>query len=265
MIVNVLSNLKSLRGDITSGKHQLIKLGIPQFDEHLGLRPGCMTTIAAAPGIGKSVLCIELAKRYCMLNRPVLYFSYEMSSETIAARLLSNYSGQFSVADIFDNQVGSVTFDEFSQLEYLKWFNVCCVSDIKQTVQCIDEFMRLNPESCPLVVIDYLQYIAATGGSEYEQLNTKVSQLKDVMMKYNVPMLVISNLKQSDLKSGGTLDQSSFKGSSSIIYTTDNAWMLSKPKNSDVVTLSVVKSRTGSTQTELELVVNGKYNTVEWL
>lgn len=71
-----------------------IATGFPIWDKKIGtLDKGTLTFIAGRPNIGKTGLCLQLARNLVMHNVKIIYFSTEMSKERLWKRMVAPYAG----------------------------------------------------------------------------------------------------------------------------------------------------------------------------
>lgn len=76
----------------TKGLYEMFDM--PKMDQyHNSMSPGNVLTIAARPGVGKTVMATHIAIKFCeKYKEPVLYFSTEMPHEETLMRVLSPMS-----------------------------------------------------------------------------------------------------------------------------------------------------------------------------
>lgn len=207
-----------------------VSTGLPKLDRMLkgGFRPGQLVVLAARPGIGKSTLAREWAKRCAGLFGTAALFSLEMSSEEVWECLASNMAGINS-----ENMgTGYLSADEKARLQAAK-------EDLEHLALLVDDQAEITiPEirgrvdravakygRIGLVLVDYLQLVSSPKGSRSEKQNeanrvADISRGLKLMAKdAGMPVVVLSQLNRelekgqgrrpqlSDLRDSGAIEQ----------------------------------------------------------
>jgi len=190
-----------------------------------GLRPGAVYTVGARPGVGKSVLGIELGLVMAQYGG-VAMFSLEMSQDDVNKRILANQkqipmNRLMSPSELTDADYRKIA--EWRQ-EYRRPFAVN--KSAQTTIAEIRRFARNVDRRDPLagVVVDYLQLMAQAPQdrrSRQEFVSDMSRNLKLLAMELNVPVIMLSQLnrestsrednkpKLSDLRESGSIEQDS--------------------------------------------------------
>lgn len=199
--------------------------GYPSLNYYLGgLQKGKIYIIGARASMGKSALAMNISE-YVSKNNNVLFISLEMDKKEYAQRLMFSKAGidvsMVNTGEISDEQIEKVKAQE----EYLKSLNLyietktpCKVSDVELSIINL----RSTRGSCDLVVVDYLQLLTPSSKSNKTR-ETEVAEmsreLKNLAVKYNVPIIVLSQLSRaletredkrpmlSDLRESGSIEQ----------------------------------------------------------
>lgn len=202
-----------------------IDSGYPSLNYYLGgLQKGKIYIIGARASMGKSALAMNIAE-YVSRDKNVLFISLEMDKKEYAQRLMLSRAG----VDINTVNTGRISDDEIArvkaQKEYLDSLHLyietktpCKVSDIELAIINLQS----TKGSCDLVVVDYLQLLTPTSKSNKNR-ETEVAEmsreLKNLATKYNVPIVVLSQLSRalesredkrpmlSDLRESGSIEQ----------------------------------------------------------
>ena len=199
--------------------------GFPTLNLILGgLQKGKMYIIGARPSMGKSALAMNISE-HISKDSNVLFISLEMSKKEYAQRLMFSRAG----VDVNKVNSGEMTDGDIErvklQKEYLDGLNLfietktpCKVSDIELAIINLQS----TKGSCDLVVVDYLQLLSPTtkGTKNREVEVAEISrELKSLAVKYNVPIIVLSQLSRalesredkrpmlSDLRESGAIEQ----------------------------------------------------------
>lgn len=190
-----------------------------------GLRPGAVYTIGARPGVGKSVMGIELGLVMAE-HGGVAMFSLEMSQDDVNKRILANEKHIPMNRLMSPSELTDVDYQKIAEWrrEYRRPFAVN--KSAQTTISEIRRFARNVDRRDPLagVVVDYLQLMAqAPSGrmSRQEFVSDMSRNLKLLAMEFNVPVIMLSQLnresagrddnrpKLSDLRESGSIEQDS--------------------------------------------------------
>ncbi|HVX46135.1 MAG TPA: replicative DNA helicase [Mycobacteriales bacterium] len=208
-----------------------VSLGIPTGFSDLdqitnGLHPGQMVTVAARPGVGKSVLGLDFA-RSCSIKHggTSVIYSLEMSKSELTMRLLSAESK----VPLHHMRSGNMSDDDWARLARR-------MGEVADAPLYIDDspnltMMEIRAKSrrlkqrhdLKLIVIDYLQLM--TSGKRVESRQQEVSEfsraLKLLAKELEVPVIALSQLNRgpeqrtdkkpmlADLRESGAIEQDS--------------------------------------------------------
>lgn len=199
--------------------------GFPSLNIILGgLQKGKMYIIGARPSMGKSALAMNISE-HIATGSNVLFISLEMSKKEYAQRLMFSRAGvdvnKVNTGELSNSDIEKVK----AQKEYLDKLNLfietrtpCKVSDIELAIINL----KSTRGSCDLVVVDYLQLLSPTtkGTKNREVEVAEISrELKSLAVKYDVPIIVLSQLSRalesredkrpmlSDLRESGAIEQ----------------------------------------------------------
>jgi len=240
-----------------------VPTGFTDFDEiTCGLQPGAMITVAARPGVGKSVLALDFMRSCSIKHRmPSVIFSLEMSKSEIVMRLLAA-QGRVKLADM---RSGRMSDDDWARLART-------MSEISEAPLYIDDSANLTMmeiraktrrlrqrDDLKLIVIDYLQLMSS--GKRYESRQVEVSeysrQIKLLAKELHVPIVAISQLNRgpeqradrrpvlSDLRESGSIEQDS---DVVILLHRPDAFDRDDPRAGEA-DLHLAKHRAGETRT----------------
>lgn len=188
-----------------------------------GLRPGALYVIGARPGVGKSVVGLQLA-RTLVDHGSVAFVSLEMNINDVNARLM---------ASELHIDMGKFIRHEFTDADWRKigeWMKAraempLAVSDnTGASIIDIKRFVRNVHRRKPLagVIVDYLQLMAQQPGDKrarHEFVADMSRQLKIMAMELNIPVIALSQLNRgstaradqrpqiSDLRESGAVEQ----------------------------------------------------------
>lgn len=202
-----------------------LKTGFYDLDRLMPLRKSELVILAARPSMGKSALAMGIASDVAEIGEPVVFFSLEMSKESLTERVLSSWS---EVPSTRLAQGGAYLNDA----ERRRVVEAC--ASISQLPIVIDDTPNQNMQriaaTCrrqkrrkglSLVVIDYLQLIEPDNHKEprQEQVAKVSRRLKGLARELEVPVLCLAQLNRevdkrtdprprlSDLRESGAIEQ----------------------------------------------------------
>ncbi|MEO7174828.1 MAG: replicative DNA helicase [Saprospiraceae bacterium] len=221
---NLLESL-SLKEDGLTG----VPSGFRDLDKITsGWQPSDLIVIAARPGMGKTSFTLALAKNAAIqYQKPVAFFSLEMSSIQLMLRLIS------LEADLKSDQLRT---GKLSQAEWAR-FNAA-VEMYQDAPIFIDDTPQINifelrakcrrlkmNHDIGMVVIDYLQLMRAGSDNKNtnreQEISTISRSLKTLAKELEVPVIALSQLNRStetrssaskrpmlsDLRESGAIEQ----------------------------------------------------------
>lgn len=209
----------------TEGAITGLATGFDKFDEMTtGLQPGDLVIVAGRPSMGKTTFAMNIAENAAIGSQvPVAVFSMEMPSEQLAMRMISSL-GRIDQHHI---RTGQLTDDDWPRI-------TSAVHMLSEAKIYIDDTPAMSPSEVRararrlkrqhglgLVVVDYLQLMQVTGGSENRA--TEISEisrgLKALAKELKVPVIALSQLNRSlesrtdkrpimsDLRESGAIEQ----------------------------------------------------------
>ncbi len=193
--------------------------------DHLtaGLQPSDLIILAARPAMGKTAFALNLAMRTAVNhNTPVAIFSLEMSSLSLAERMLSLWAKV------------NLTRLKRGQLDDVDWANLHnAASQLDSAPIYIDDSAELTPltlrakcrrlkakHGLKFVIVDYLQLMSSNRKDSRELEISDISRnLKVLAKELQIPVLALSQLNRkveersdkrpmlSDLRESGAIEQ----------------------------------------------------------
>jgi len=206
----------SMEGGATIG----LPTGFRGLDHTLGgLLDGQLILIAARPGVGKTSFASAVARNIAGSSGPVAFFSYEMSAEEIATRLVCSEAG----VSYHDLRAGRASLEDWRKLvEAVAVFTdspLIVVDNPGGKLADVRAAAR-RVKDLKLIVVDYIQLMPATSkGNRQEQVGEISRGLKLLARELNVPVLACCQLnrglemrqdkrpKLPDLRESGALEQ----------------------------------------------------------
>jgi replicative DNA helicase len=259
----LLERLLSPKTEENSG----LKVGIGSLDFYLnGLRPQQMMTVAARPGIGKTSFGVTAAHHVGVKGqRPVIFFSAEMSSDEIHEKLLA-IETDMPWERMTSHELNGHDKERLQRgVERVKTAPIFVIECPGQTVETLKHKAKviLREYDVALVIVDYLQYVTAKGKRENrtQEVGSVARELKQMAMELRVPVLALAQLnRESEYRNKRDKETGEMRpaeptlaemGESSEIERTSNiVLILYKPNepdgsNVEAVVAIVAKNRMG--------------------
>ncbi|MGH3384643.1 MAG: DnaB-like helicase C-terminal domain-containing protein [Nocardioidaceae bacterium] len=245
-----------LRAGVSAGA-RVWPTGFGVLDHHLagGLRSGELTLLGGAPGLGKTTFALQVLRHAARSGSTVVYFSFEHDTHTLLQRLLAIEAAEVDgaparplrrLAEVFEARHNAATSLEEMLTEmvggreavralrgYAERLNLHGSSGTSTTVETIRDVVRQVEERSghqPLVVVDYLQKVAAPGQPvwEDERVTTIVEGLKDLALDAGVPVLAIVAGDQDSLAGGRRMRVQHLRGSTALAHEADVIMILNE-------------------------------------
>ncbi len=191
-----------------------------------GLQPSDLVIVAGRPSMGKTTLVMNMAEHAAIkAGKPVLVFSMEMPSDSLAMRMMSSL-GRIDQHRI---RTGKLNDDDWPRI-------TSSVSMLSEAPLFIDDSTALSPAELRararrlakeqgqlgLVVVDYLQLMKVPGfkaDNRTAEISEISRSLKSLAKELEVPVIALSQLNRSleqrhdkrpvmsDLRESGAIEQ----------------------------------------------------------
>ena len=242
------------------------KTGFEDIDKYLTLYPG-LAALGGASSLGKTTFVVNLIDRLLDRGETVLYFSLEqLPIEIITKSLARKIYEKDPFTRLTNTEIkNGATSPELEEIKreyaaHATRYQIITGSfrtTAADIVEYVENYRQTHGgEDCkPIVIIDYLQLIAAPAGfrggiREYTDENIKA--LKDMQNRNGLFVLMISNFNRSS--NYEPVSYESFKETSMIEYTCDYIWGLQlsilDAENDDFYT--VIGSKGGRSERPLD-------------
>jgi replicative DNA helicase len=235
-----------------------IPTGFDAIDQWIvgGIRPGELMLLGGAQGVGKTTLCLQMARNIVSRgDANVLYACYEHPDEYVLNRLLV----QESIDPSIDGPVHGLTLEELQELmageyerdpgrspfeavrthpagasalaalgAYAGRFHLVADASRRNNIQTLYALVSKHREQDrqPLVLfVDYLQKVEPTQRDlpeEAERVTQVVQGLKQLALDYNIAVVAIVAAEKAGLEAA-RLRFTHLRGSSALMYEADVA------------------------------------------
>lgn len=277
VLAEVIENTEDKAEAFKNGVVTGIQTGFADLDKMLGgLQKSDLIIVAARPSVGKTAFALNVAQNVAVRSdETVAVFSLEMSAPQLVARMVSA-EGNLEASRL---RMGDMAEDDWSKMSaaagVLGATNILIDDSPGITVHDIRaKCRRLKKQrGLGLIVIDYLQLIASTGGrgrgaENRQQEVSEISRtLKHLARELDVPVIALSQLSRgveqrqdkrpmmSDLRESGAIEQDA--DIVAFLYRDDYYNQESEKRN--IIEIIIAKQRNGPVGT-VELVFLKNYN-----
>lgn len=205
--------------------------GISRLDKNMaGLHKEELTTIGARPGVGKTIIGMQIALNIAKNKKKVMFTSLEMSVTQICERILSANTD----IDSLRLRIGDIKEHEWKQAhraaaEYS--LDDFLLDKTSRTVQHIRTKLRkYRPD---LLVIDYLQLLQSSSKefSREREVATITRDLKLMCLEFKIPIIILSQLNRN--AEGNRPSMADLRESGAIEQDSDNILFLHEPSDKD--------------------------------
>ncbi len=276
----VHDNMERLERVITEGRRITgLSSGYSQLDNLTsGLQASELIILAARPSVGKTAFALNVAENCALQQRaPVAIFSLEMSKESLLMRLLASQAR----VDAHKFRTGHLSREDWRQMtqslgqlaDAPLWIDdsgSATVTEIGAKARRMKRDRGLS-----LVVVDYLQLIAARGrfSNRNEEVSSITRGLKGLAKELKTPVLVLSQLTRAPEREERSPQLADLRESGAIEQDADVVLFIHRPnlfKKKEEVTdeeraqtdLIIAKQRNGPVD-RIPFVFLGKYTRFE--
>ncbi|MDA8206559.1 MAG: replicative DNA helicase [Thermaerobacter sp.] len=226
-----------------------------------GLQRSDLIIVAARPSMGKTMLCLNLARHVAVHEKvPVAVFSLEMSREQLALRLLSAES-ELPAHRLRTGELDGEMWGQLSRaLGHLSEAPIY-IDDTPgiSALELRAKARQLKVQHhIGLIIVDYMQLMQGRRAENRQQEISEISRsLKALARELDVPVVALSQLSRavesrndkrpmlSDLRESGAIEQDA--DIVAFLYRED--YYSKEAENPDVTELIVAKQRNGPTGT----------------
>lgn len=217
-VVDRIDFLSKNQGKITG-----LETGYADLDKHLsGLQKTDLIIVAGRPGMGKTVVAMNMVEQAALNGKNVLVFSLEMSADQLLTR------SACSIGRISNTRMrnGALADDDWPKL-------TSTIARIKDKSLVLDDRPTLTSEQAvsrarkvvrqtgrplDLIVVDYIQ-LMADKGEELARITNITRNLKLLAKTMDCPVVALSQLNRdcekrpnkrpqlSDLRASGSIEQ----------------------------------------------------------
>ncbi|MDD9867955.1 MAG: replicative DNA helicase [Candidatus Campbellbacteria bacterium] len=218
---NLRDNKNKIRG---------VRTGFDSLDNMLaGLQKSDLIILAARPGVGKTALALDIARKSAVShNTKVGIFSLEMSAQQLIDRMIASQAQ----IDAWRLRVGRINSDDDlvvinDAIDMLSRAPIYIDDRPANSITAIRTAARRmkKEKDIDLVIVDYLQLITPSttryNDSMVQQITEISRSLKQLARELDLPVLALSQLSREIEKRGGRPRLSDLRDSGSIEQDAD--------------------------------------------
>lgn len=194
-------------------KVQFLPWPFPGFNDYLRIRPGRFVIFGAEPSVGKTAFSLQCAWHWAK-DYKVGFFSLETDPETLFDRLIAHVA-RIPMPTIQENRLTEEEWGRvFQATQEITTRKLELISAAGMSTT--DVRAKIIEGGYQIIVIDYLQLLAASGASRYEKVTSISIDLHTMAQNLGVTVVALSQLsrsdddhtpKNSDLRESGQLEQ----------------------------------------------------------
>jgi len=261
-IVHYLDDVYKTKAEFTG-----IPSGYPELDKLTsGFQPSELIIIGARPGMGKTAIALSMAANIAIRqNKPVAFFSLEMSDQALMLRLLSSEAGIDSHklrTGFFAHSDFQKIFDAAGIIHDSPLYIVDMPDMTMLNIQAMARMLRIQ-EKVEIVFIDYIGRISSENKmlARYEFISDVSRSLKGLARELNIPVVALSQLRrEAENQKPGLAD---IRESGSIEQDADMVMFLNRDRELDKTREEQEKEKGQKVQLMLAKNRNGPVGTVD--
>lgn len=185
-----------------------IQTPFPALNQFIkGWQKGCLYVIGARSSMGKTSLALQFAMDVARSKKVVHFESCEMTSKELTRRAIGNVGRlkrSMLTGELLPTETEYAAIADAIEVTYNLPITFHTPSQSKLTPSSLRANLkrtrRMNDGNLDLVLIDYVQLMGGDG--RYSQKTYEIaditSQLKKIAIEFNVPIIVLSQLRRPD-------------------------------------------------------------------
>ncbi|APZ53119.1 replicative DNA helicase [Salipiger abyssi] len=259
---------------ITEGR---VASGIPALDRLVGgFYAGDLWLLGGRPSMGKTGVMLSIALNAARSGHPVIIASLEMIPRALAVRALSEQMAQngsaVSYADLRQGKYSDASGEDMKRAALmLSELPITFLPKEFANTKLLESGARTilrryrDSQKRPLLLVDYAQLMRSDAKSRYEQITDVSLALKGLAMRFEVPVIALSQLSRgvesrenkrpimSDLRESGQLEQDA----DGVIFCYRDSYYIEreKPDRHDIDAVADWEAATREAHNRLELIV----------
>ena len=240
----------------------------PSVDRHAPLTPGSLTVLAAATGVGKTVLGIQYARACHHAGAWCMFVGLEMGAGQNLARVARQEYGTEHRPELVPEPLRPQAYSDLTRSVArlveaglrVEWScsPVQTTDHVAMRAKLLASRLSDEGQRLGLVVVDYLGILTPTAEDlrqrreRHELFGEYALRLKTLARSLNVPVLALAQLNREAEKAGAKATRGMIGDSYAILRHADNVLILTRPipgtesEGASEPRLSIQKAREGS-------------------
>lgn len=206
--------------------------GIVKLDQYMaGLHEEELTTIGARPGVGKTILGMQIALNIAMKKKKVMFTSLEMSVTQLCERIIAANTSVDSLR-LRTGNVKNYEWEDIVKAQAAFSMDNFLMDKTSRNPQHIRTKLRkFKPE---LLIIDYLQLLQSSSKeySREREVATITRDLKLMSLEFKIPIVILSQLNRN--AEGNRPSMADLRESGAIEQDSDNIIFLHEPNDKEI-------------------------------
>jgi len=252
---------------MTEGIRPEIPTGFPSIDSHTaGLPRGCLITIGAATSVGKTAFALNLAYHASKRGVPVLYFSLEMTADSLYNRLIAIHMG----INTAPSAISKYQFAKNEEAEDLRKQMLEASMTINSFPFYVDARSGLDAQQIAtalkravrqvgvkLVIVDHFHLLKRDSRfNDLSAMNQNIDTLMACAKTEDVAMCVLSQLSRSHTRENRPPNLSDLRGTGKLEEDSHWVFLLHRPNQGDDLEVNLAKMRDGGRTRLFQLKFN---------
>ena len=227
-----------------------LSTGIRDLDDLTGgIERGEFFIVAARPSMGKSALCLQIARKVAETGAGVAFFSLEMGLNQLMMRLACS-GAQVNSRTVRSGKLKpsekTRLWADIAKIEHLP-IHWCCRSGITAQ-EATNEVAKLQARTgVALVVFDYIGLASASGENQNIRVSNVSKGLKGLAVGLDVGLLAASQLNRAiEMRGDGEPKLSDLRDSGSLEQDADKVLFIHRVKGEQKAKMVLAKNRNGA-------------------
>jgi replicative DNA helicase len=243
-----------------------------------GMHPGEMVVLGARPGMCKTAFALSTSIKAAKAGKGVAFISLEMNAKTLVKRAITDIAYDWNVKVPYTDLVtGRVSQKDFEALVvantdlaklpiWIEEQSGLTLADLRVKVDRIREEAAQRGQTIDLLVVDYLQLLAASGryaGQRVQEVTELSAGLRNFGREEGLAVLALSQLSRgvesrenkrpmlSDLRESGSIEQDA----DTVAFLYRESYYLEKEKGRDAAAEADRLDRLVDCQNKLEFII----------
>lgn len=237
MVAGAIEHIEAARAAVAEGGVSGVTSGLVDLDEKTGgFQRGDLIILAGRPGMGKTLLAMNITRAAAEAGHGVLFVSQEMSAGQIMTRNMADmaFDGKHPVSygKALQGRINSEDFDRLKAVRerasalplFISDARALTAGQVRGLARRAEQAFRKRGLTLDMVVIDYLQLMRGPEayerqGDKYNSMGAITHALKALAGDFDLPVIALCQLNRkvegrdnkrpilSDLRDSGNIEE----------------------------------------------------------